>query len=69
LLIETDCPFLTPVPHRGKRNEPGFVAHTAQFLADFYGVSFETLAEHTTRNFLDLFKISLSPKMDTDKHG
>jgi TatD DNase family protein len=69
LLVETDCPFLTPVPFRGKRNEPSYVVHTAQFLADFYGVSFETLAEHTTRNFLDLFKISLFQETETDKHG
>ncbi|MBK8304291.1 MAG: TatD family hydrolase [Chloracidobacterium sp.] len=68
LLIETDCPFLTPVPFRGKRNEPSFVVHTAQFLADFYGVDVETIAEHTTRNFLDFFKISMKPQMDTDKH-
>ncbi|MBA3631457.1 MAG: TatD family hydrolase [Acidobacteria bacterium] len=53
LLIETDCPFLTPVPFRGKRNEPSFVIHTAQFLADFYGVELETLASQTTQNFLD----------------
>ncbi len=57
LLIETDCPFLTPVPFRGKRNEPGFVAHTAQFLADFYGVSVETLATSTTSNFVGIFGI------------
>ena len=38
LLIETDCPFLTPVPFRGKRNEPSFVVHTAQFLADLYQI-------------------------------
>lgn len=60
LLIETDCPFLTPVPFRGKRNEPSFVVHTAQFLADFYGVAVETVAEHTTRNYLDFFKLSLA---------
>ena len=59
LLIETDCPFLTPVPFRGKRNEPSFVIHTAQFLADFYGVTVETVAEHTTRNFLDFFKVEI----------
>ena len=59
LLIETDCPFLTPVPFRGSRNEPSFVVHTAQFLADFYGVDVESVAEHTTRNFLDFFKIKL----------
>ena len=59
LLIETDCPFLTPVPFRGKRNEPGFVVHTAKFLADFYEIELEKLANQTTRNFLDFFKINL----------
>lgn len=59
LLIETDCPFLTPVPFRGKRNEPAFVVHTARFLADFYGVEIEKLAARTTGNFLDFFKISI----------
>jgi len=58
LLVETDCPFLTPEPFRGKRNEPSFVVHTAAFLADFYGVEFETLADRTTQNFLDFFGIS-----------
>jgi TatD DNase family protein len=55
LLVETDCPFLAPEPVRGRRNEPAFVAHTAQYLADFYGVSVESLAERTSRNFFDLF--------------
>ncbi|MCC6824790.1 MAG: TatD family hydrolase [Acidobacteria bacterium] len=58
LLVETDCPYLTPVPFRGKRNEPAMVVHTAKFLADLYGVSFETVAERTTQNFLDLFAVS-----------
>jgi TatD DNase family protein len=57
LLVETDCPFLTPVPFRGKRNEPAFVEHTARFLAEFYGISFERLAEQTTQNFLQFFKL------------
>lgn len=57
LLVETDCPFLTPVPYRGKRNEPSYVVHTAQFLADLYGVEFDALAEQTTENFYRLFKI------------
>ncbi len=57
LLIETDCPFLAPAPFRGKRNEPMFVVETAKFLADFYGVELEKLANQTTRNFLDFFKI------------
>jgi TatD DNase family protein len=58
LLIETDCPFLTPVPFRGKRNEPMFVAETAKFLAEFYGIELETLARQTTQNFTDFFKVS-----------
>jgi len=60
LLIETDCPFLTPVPFRGKRNEPAFVANTAEFLANFYGVETEEIARHTTQNFLGFFKIELT---------
>ena len=59
LLVETDCPFLTPVPFRGKRNEPAYVEHTARFLAEFYGVEFEALAAKTTRNFLDFFQLGL----------
>ena len=58
LLIETDCPFLTPVPFRGKRNEPAFVVHTARFLADFYDIEIEKLANQTTNNFLNFFKLS-----------
>lgn len=57
LLVETDCPFLAPVPMRGKRNEPAFVRHTAEFLANFYDVDFETLARQTTQNFLSFFKL------------
>ncbi len=59
LLIETDCPFLTPIPFRGKRNEPSYVAHTAAYLADLYGVPLETLADQTTANFLKFFDLSL----------
>jgi TatD DNase family protein len=55
LLVETDCPYLSPVPHRGKRNEPAFVAHTAACLAEVKGVSAEVLGEHTTRNARALF--------------
>ncbi|RJF91126.1 TatD family hydrolase [Sphingomonas cavernae] len=55
LLIETDSPFLAPVPHRGKPCEPGYVADTARFLADLRGESIEALAEQTTRNFHALF--------------
>lgn len=55
LLIETDAPFLAPVPHRGKTGEPAFVADTARFLADLRGVDAKTLAESTTANFFALF--------------
>lgn len=55
LLVETDAPFLAPVPHRGKVCEPSFVADTARFLADLRGTSAEALAEATTANFLKLF--------------
>jgi TatD DNase family protein len=55
LLIETDAPFLAPVPHRGKTGEPAFVADTARFLAELRGVSVEQLAATTSANFRRLF--------------
>lgn len=55
LLIETDAPWLAPVPHRGKKNEPGFVADTAKFLADLRGVEVAELAQFTRENFFRLF--------------
>ncbi|MBU2033420.1 MAG: TatD family hydrolase [Alphaproteobacteria bacterium] len=55
LLVETDSPFLAPVPHRGKPCEPGFVRDTAAFLAELRGESLDHLAETTTRNFHALF--------------
>lgn len=56
LLIETDAPYLAPVPMRGKRNEPAYVAHTARALAALRGLTLEQLAELTTANFLRLFR-------------
>lgn len=55
LLVETDSPYLAPVPKRGKRNEPAYVVHTAEKLAELKGVSPEELAEKTSRNFFELF--------------
>ena len=56
LLVETDAPFLAPVPHRGKRNEPAFVAATAKVLAEVKGISVQTLAAQTSANALRLFR-------------
>lgn len=55
MLVETDAPYLAPVPHRGKSNEPGFVRNTAEFVAKLRDMSFEELAETTTSNFDRLF--------------
>ncbi|QQR70081.1 MAG: TatD family hydrolase [Alphaproteobacteria bacterium] len=55
LLIETDAPFLAPIPHRGRVNEPGYVIHTAASLAELKGVPLAELASATTANFLKLF--------------
>ena len=55
LLVETDAPYLAPVPHRGKTNEPAFVVHTATMLAELKGVSAGELATATTENFFRLF--------------
>ena len=58
LLVETDCPYLSPVPLRGKRNEPANVVHTAACLAGLHGVTPEALAERTTRNARGLFGLA-----------
>ncbi|MBW8909796.1 MAG: TatD family hydrolase [Mesorhizobium sp.] len=55
LLVETDAPYLAPVPHRGKRNEPAYVANTAKVLAETVGVSDAEIAAITTQNFFRLF--------------
>ncbi|HSG95998.1 MAG TPA: TatD family hydrolase [Afifellaceae bacterium] len=55
ILVETDAPYLAPPPHRGKRNEPAFVVHTAAVLAETRGVEVERIAEQTSENFFRLF--------------
>lgn len=55
LLVETDAPFLAPIPFRGKTNQPAYTRNTAEFIADLKGVKFEELAKKTTQNFYDLF--------------
>ena len=57
LIIETDAPFLAPIPMRGKQNEPAFVKYTAQFIAQERGVSLEEISRSTTKNFFSLFNI------------
>lgn len=61
LLLETDAPYLSPMPNRGRRNEPAFVAHTAAAVAAFREVPLELLAEATTRNFFRLFTKASRP--------
>ncbi|MCP4713696.1 MAG: TatD family hydrolase, partial [Deltaproteobacteria bacterium] len=62
LLIETDCPFLTPVPNRGKRNEPAYVVRVAEQVAALKKVSLEEVAETTTRNARTVFGLPEEPK-------
>jgi TatD DNase family protein len=61
LLVETDAPYLAPVPHRGKTNEPAFVANTAAKLAELRGVSGAALAALTADNFFRLFAKASGP--------
>lgn len=56
MLVETDCPYLAPVPHRGKPNQPAFVKHTAEFIAALRGESYDQVAQATTENFRVLFR-------------
>jgi len=58
MLVETDSPYLTPVPYRGKPNQPGYTRYVAEFIAELRGISFEQVAEQTSTNFFNLFNIN-----------
>jgi TatD DNase family protein len=58
MLIETDCPYLAPIPHRGRRNEPAFVKETARKLGELRGLSMDEIGEQTSRNFYKFFKLA-----------
>ena len=58
MLIETDCPYLAPIPYRGKRNEPAYVKETARKIGELRGYSMEEIGEQTARNFYNFFKIA-----------
>ena len=57
IVIETDAPYLSPVPHRGKRNEPSFIRYTAEKMAEIRGVTIKEIAEATTKNAKDFFQV------------
>lgn len=59
LLIETDCPYLTPVPYRGRRNEPAHVVEVARFLAEIHGTSTEEMGRRTAGNFISFFGLKI----------
>lgn len=67
LLVETDAPYLAPVPHRGRRNEPSYVVHTAQVLAETLQMTVDDLWAQTSENFFRLF--SKVPKLTQDVSG
>ncbi|PPR42944.1 MAG: hypothetical protein CFH30_00369, partial [Alphaproteobacteria bacterium MarineAlpha8_Bin1] len=56
ILVETDSPYLAPLPNRGKRNEPAFVKYTLKKISEIKKIKYENLAEITTNNFFSLFK-------------
>jgi TatD DNase family protein len=66
LLIETDAPYLAPVPHRGKRNEPAYVRHVAEEIAVLKGLDLDQIAAASTRNFFNLFK---TPNLGHEQPG
>lgn len=57
IMIETDCPYLAPVPHRGERNEPAYVKFVAEKIAEIKGMDFQEVAEQTTKNAIKLFSL------------
>lgn len=57
IVLETDAPYLTPAPFRGRRNEPAYLIHTAEKLAEIHGLTLETIADITTQNAVSLFKM------------
>jgi TatD DNase family protein len=61
MLVETDSPYLAPVPYRGKTNRPGWVKYVAEEIAKLRGIPFEEVADATTRNFFRLFKCEGAP--------
>ena len=66
ILIETDCPFLTPVPHRGKRNEPAYVRYVAEKIAEIRGITFEEVAKATGENAARVFGLK-DTRLETGK--
>jgi len=62
ILLETDCPYLTPVPHRGKRNEPAFIIHTAKKVGEIKGMAWEEVADRAAVNTRNLFRMDIAPK-------
>lgn len=60
ILVETDAPYLAPVPHRGKTNEPAFVRHTAEHVAQLRGIEYDELMQATTNNFFRLFSAAIA---------
>jgi TatD DNase family protein len=69
ILIETDAPFLAPVPNRGKRNEPAMVQRVAEQLAEVRGSDYETMALTTTENFYRFFRLSRTTKIPASETG
>jgi TatD DNase family protein len=60
MLVETDCPYLAPVPHRGKPNQPAYVRYTAEFIAGLRDVDYATVAAATTASYRRLFEPGLA---------